>query len=250
MTFCGSRCKSFEITFSECPSCGNKLKAQSSADGSPASYSTAIALSGVDKSALRKLWVFAIITLAGSIIVAVFLAWEYLLFAKQFSLSGIFETVEVPNTGIAHLYIDAILPEFVLTNALTVVAIFPLRSALGDLSRVGCSGYRTPRIMMLVMFVCVLVTVAGRVFNPEIVSQAPYWLLSIIVLLLDAATLGTIVGQIGGETLGIWLMGLRYKENLFKASSIPLIIPVIQLVSPILILIGLRRLSRYPTVRS
>ena len=161
-----------------------------------------------------------------------------------------------------------------VTNALTVAAIFQLRSDLGDLSKDGSPSFRTPRMMMLVMLVCVLVTVVGSLWTPQISSPIPQWLVSAIRLLLNVAVFGILVGLIGGEALGIWRMGSRYIEKSFKAASLLLIVTVAELIypvliyldvpvpihrlfipidiiilfaqtlSPVIILVGLRRLSR------
>lgn len=231
-------------TFVHSSSYGNMLQVQPLSDGTPVTYPNSIAHSEADKHALSKLRIFAIITLAGSIIAVAFFVLELLLFPNLFSLSGMWATVPVQNTQLYHLYASAILAVFVATNALTVLAIFPLRSALADLSRAGSPNLRFPRMMMLFMLSCILVSIAGRLFDPQISSPLPHWADLIFLYLLLVGTYGTMVGEILGETLGIWRMGSRYNENMFKWASIALIFPIAQVVSPILIFIGQRKISR------
>lgn len=240
MTLCNT-CRKLDINSSCCSLCASNPYAQFPA-GSLDSYSTS-SYGEADKYALRKLWIFAIITLAGSTITAAFLAWQFALFPGLFSHAGIFGSVEVPN-NIAHWYARAVLSEFMVINTLMITAIFPLRSVLVHLSRAGSSGFRTPSMAMLGMLVCLLLTVVGRLLDPMITSPVPHWMLAALGLILSIGTYGTIAGVIVGETLGIYRMGSRYKENLFKAASIPLVIPVVQIISPIMILIGLHRISR------
>ncbi len=46
------------------------------------------------------------------------------------------------------------------------------------------------------------------------------------------------VGIIGGPILGLWRMGSRYDDTLIKVAAILLIIPLLDFVSPILLLVG------------
>lgn len=216
-----------------------------SAGGFPATYSNAISLEEAGKRVLRNLWLFAFITLAGSLIVAAFLVWELLVFPTY--LSGFFVTVPIlPSTS---WFSNAIRAEVLVTIALEAAAVLPLRSAIKELSGVDSSKFRTPSMMTLLMLVCVLVVFAGRVLDPflTIMNPLPHSVALVIASLLNVAAFGTIVGEILGESLGIWRMGSLYKVNLFKAASIPLIIPIIQVVSPIMIMISLHSISRKRT---
>ena len=47
-----------------------------------------------------------------------------------------------------------------------------------------------------------------------------------------------LVGVIGGPILGLWRVGSRYDDTLIKVAAILLIIPLVDLISPILLLVG------------
>jgi len=60
---------------------------------------------------------------------------------------------------------------------------------------------------------------------------------------IDSALLGlggilTLVGLIGGQILGLWRVGTRYNETTIKVGAIFTIIPLLNIVGPILVLIG------------
>jgi hypothetical protein len=70
----------------------------------------------------------------------------------------------------------------------------------------------------------------GYSTSPSLLGSAALLVILGIVLLL--------LGVVGGEILGLWRVGGRYHEDLIRAGAILLIIPVLNLVSPILVYIG------------
>jgi len=47
-----------------------------------------------------------------------------------------------------------------------------------------------------------------------------------------------LIGIIGGQILGLWRVGTRYDQTLIKLGAIFTIIPLLNIVAPILVLIG------------
>ena len=59
-----------------------------------------------------------------------------------------------------------------------------------------------------------------------------------------------LVGVIGGQILGLWRVGSRYNETVIKVGAIFTIIPLLNIVAPILVLIGAYQVKgRLPAAR-
>jgi hypothetical protein len=67
-------------------------------------------------------------------------------------------------------------------------------------------------------------------------------------LLLVGAVL-LVIGYIGGMILGLWRVGGRYGQSVLKAAAIMTIIPLLNIVAPILVVIGVSRAKRTAQAR-
>ena len=68
--------------------------------------------------------------------------------------------------------------------------------------------------------------------------------------LLAVGVVVLLVGVIGGQILGLWRVGSRYNETVIKVGAIFTIIPLLNIVAPILVLIGAYQVKgRLPAAR-
>jgi len=116
--------------------------------------------------------------------------------------------------------------------------------------------FSLPSTLMLVLMAGVFVVAAGVIplFNsiPNMLASAPAspditpssdfvaaaGSLVIDLLLLGLGGLLALVGFIGGLVLGLWRVGSRYGETIVKVGAILLIVPLLNIVAPILIIVG------------
>ena len=122
--------------------------------------------------------------------------------------------------------------------------------------------FSLPTTMTIVMVVGAIVVVAGAVplLNalPNIIAQAPstsgsslpsgftaaiatvigYFLLILLGGLLN------FIGLVGGQMLGLWRVGSRYDETLLKLGAIFAIIPLLNIVAPVLVIVGADQAKR------
>ncbi|MGI0091101.1 MAG: DUF973 family protein [Nitrososphaerales archaeon] len=268
MPFCSSCGYRVDENAAYCTSCGNKILTQSPAPppvpGPPSwvpYYPAGPSFGDADRHALNKLKIYAIIVLAALIV-------SFASFFRSSSLlpffrlpTNITSTAATPSTtpltsqmfsGILLLLVII----FIISLIVEIAAILQLRFAFKGLAQVDSPHFGTPSTLTLVLLVCLPILFFGVVvellgletflanFNPRQPPTAttisfPWTLLAGSGAALFAG-IGTLVGFIGGVTLGVWRMGSRYNETLFKVASILLIIPLVQIVSPILMLIGVR----------
>lgn len=143
--------------------------------------------------------------------------------------------------------------------AIEVVGMIFLTLGFRGLKLVDSPRFSTPSIMMIVLIIGTLISGAGVIplFNgiPAILAQVPSTpnstpsaglvaaLGSVVVFALVAGVGGlvTLVGLIGGLILGLWRAGSRYGEPLFKIGAIFVIIPLLDVVAPILIWVAARQ---------
>jgi hypothetical protein len=53
-----------------------------------------------------------------------------------------------------------------------------------------------------------------------------------------AGALLALIGGVGGLILGVWRIGSKYDETMLKAGAIFIVIPFLNILAPILILLG------------
>lgn len=141
-----------------------------------------------------------------------------------------------------------------ISLGITVIGLVVLFLGFRDLAKVDSPKFSTPRTLTLLLVIGILVVGAGAValINslPNLISQVPtsgtpssafFSQLGSLVTYFGIILLGGIlglVGTIGGEILGLWRMGTRYNQTTLKVGAIFEIIPPLNIVAPILILLG------------
>jgi Protein of unknown function (DUF973) len=212
--------------------------------------------SGEDRSALTKVMLFAIIQLIGLVA-----TW-----ASTFYLFGTIGTNPAslnlgPNPTPAQVS-TALGPTLQEVSVLVPIGIglgfiglVFLAMGFRQFSRLDKPSFSVPStltIVMLVGLVLVGVAIYPLLSNiPNIISQAPSSgsapstsfsnLISSLLLEAGLILLGgllVLIGEIGGVILGLWRVGSRYDETVTKVGAIFTIIPLLNIVAPILILVG------------
>jgi hypothetical protein len=147
--------------------------------------------------------------------------------------------------------------------AVVVFALFQLRSAFKTLATVDRERFGVPSTLTLLLMIAeplVLVGVAvsfgglGSIIGSvhpgqqasanssaiasSLISSGGLGLFITGTVLEGIAGLVAFIGLVGGPVLGLWRLGCRYDEGTIKAAAILYIIPLIQIVSPILLWIG------------
>lgn len=149
--------------------------------------------------------------------------------------------------------------ELAVVGVLLVLELAFLRYGLRSLSEVD-SRFSTPSRFSLLALIGLPFVVGGAALLLYMVSQASQCagtgpltrsclpvtpLLWTAVLMVIAAIVG-VVGYVVGILLGIWRMGTRYRNDLFKVGAILLIFPYLSFVGWILILVGTFQLEHRP----
>ena len=143
-----------------------------------------------------------------------------------------------------------------VTVVIELASLTALTVGFRKLNKVDRGSFSTPSTLMLVMIAGTFVAAAGALllFNvlssfvamasgPPLIVQPAGALAAVGSLFLDSilALIGgilTLVGLIGGLMLGLWRAGSRYDETLLKLAAIFAIIPFLNIVAPILVIVG------------
>ncbi len=143
-----------------------------------------------------------------------------------------------------------------VTGAVELVAVVVLTSALRDLTKVDRDKFSIPSIFMIVLIAGIGVSGVGGISFltsiPDLITRLPatpggtlptafFSLLGSLVVDFVLAAVGgllVLVGIIGGQILGLWRVGVRYNETVIKVGAIFSVIPILNIVAPILVLIG------------
>ena len=164
------------------------------------------------------------------------------------------------TAGQAMVTIGPLFRSFSLFLPVSVVielaALASLTMGFRKLGKVDRSRFSTPSTLMLVMIAGTFVAAAGAlllfsdlssfitkasgalpVAQPAGDMAAVGSFLLYTVLVFVGAIL-TFVGLIGGLMLGLWRAGSRYDETLLKLAAIFVIIPFLNIVAPILVIVG------------
>jgi len=211
-----------------------------------------------ERSALTKVMWFGIIELVG--IVAGWVAAFYL-FSNLFS--GTFFTSLVNSTGtvtpaqvataMGPVFTDItyIIP---LSLGIELVGLIVLTLGFRGLARVDSQRFHVSTPFMAVLMVGLLLAAGGAVpiltSLPNIIASAPTsgtasaaflnqfgTILAYLGLVLLGGLL-SLIGYIGGLILGLWRVGSRYNQTTLKVGAIFQIIPLLNIVAPILIILG------------
>lgn len=199
-----------------------------------------------DIDGLRNLKNYGLLGLIGiviSFIVTLFL------FGLNFSVAtGIgFNGQPPPNVGI--VAVGAYLVVLVIGVVIAILAFIFLYRGFVSISRVDGS-LRTPaRLLLLIPVGLVIITVSfililgslivAPIATPPMQSANTPTVLAVFgSILIFVSVILLLVGVIGGEILGLWKVGSRYGESLIQIGGILLILPLINIVAPILVYIG------------
>jgi len=144
------------------------------------------------------------------------------------------------------------IPLFLASEFLALVV---LTLAFRDLARVESVKFRVPMIFMILLMIGVAVAASGAILLiqgiPNLIAQVPtsggapstafgsmFSSLIAYFALIGIGALLALVGAIGGQILGLWRVGEKYNQTLIKVGAIFSIIPLLNIVAPILVLVG------------
>ena len=141
--------------------------------------------------------------------------------------------------------------------AVQVAAVLMLILALRQLKAVD-GRFSVPSVLTMVLLVGALLTVSGAVplfsLLPSLIAQTttsgttvPTGLagtaasLALYFFIMLIGGILALVGLIGGQVLGLWRLGSKYDEAILKAGAIFIVVPFLNIASPILIIVGTNR---------
>ncbi len=147
-------------------------------------------------------------------------------------------------------FVEVLVP---ISLVVLAVGLLLLRSGFNSLSEVDRDRFHVPSILILVEIAGLILVGLGVIpivmalqgivnqlaSNPNGPFPDVANLLFGVILLLPGAALA-LAGLIGGQILGLWRAGSRYDSALLKVGAILVIIPYLQVVSPILVFLGAR----------
>lgn len=191
---------------------------------------------------MTKVMWFGIIQLAG-----ILTSWVigFYLFASVF--------VSTAALGPVFQYLVPVIP---VTVAIQLVGIVILTMGFREFRKVDAPNFSLPSTLMLLMIVGVVIAAAGAIpllYNlPTMIAQAPYTpgttpsgafasAIGTVILFALVSGLGgllALIGIIGGQILGLWRVGTRYNETIFKIGAIFVVIPLLNVVAPVLIIVA------------
>lgn len=264
MTFCSSCGHQLEEGVVYCPSCGSRVLTEAPQLGGPTNLPPIPPkypiYNDADKHALDKLKLFAIIFLIGALggIVFTFVFVLGGIYSIPLNISQLNSTSTGTQAIIAPNFFSNLFYTIIATSLIGViiefVALLQLRSAFKGLTTADRSYFGIPSkltiveliaLPLLIIGLLATLSVLGSFFTTMVQNQNQTTTLPAGIGIFFGATalevvsgIAVVIGYIGGIMLGIWRMGSRYNETLFKVAAIFLIIPLLQIVAPILILIG------------
>lgn len=253
-TNCG---RQLEDTDLFCPSCGTRTGAQAAAPPPPGSPyrmpSVSPTFGEADRYALGKLYLGAIVMLIG-IIAGYALDFAFGLFLAYSLTAPSTNPFEVLLSS-GFLILVSIAAAIGIATELIYLA--ELRLGFKSLSGVDRPNFGTPSKLTLVALIAVpfvflgfIVEFAGLIpflatinpLQPPVTppTQLPTGLFYILVggAIAGVAGIVALVGVIGGAILGVWRMGTRYDESMFKISAILFVFPLVNIVAAILFILG------------
>jgi hypothetical protein len=220
------------------------------------------------KSGIRKVMLFGVLQL-----VALAFGWvgSFLFIGRAFS--GL--TTLPPGQTVTPSEVSALLvPVFkdlsvlVPANAtLQVLGVVFLFLGFRDLARMD-SRFSAPYVLAIVMLVGTLVVMVGAVplllDIPNLAAQLPSTgggapspgfisaigsVIGYFVLIVIGGIMA-FIGFVGGQMLGLWRVGSKYDETLLKLGAIFAIIPFLNIVAPVLVVVGTNQVAnRLPAVQ-
>lgn len=209
-----------------------------------------------EASALTKVMWFGILQLVGLVS-----GWMVTFFFIGINFSNLSPANLGPNPTPAE--VRAVLgPVFanltLLVPILAVVQIAAIIALLLGLRQLkGVDGrFSVPSILTMLLLAGAVIAILGVVplFNllPSLIAQAssatgttvPAGLISAVAslviyffLIAIGGILG-LIGLIGGQILGLWRVGSKYGETILKLGAIFAIIPLLNIIAPVLVIVG------------
>lgn len=251
-----------------CPSCGSPLPPASAPAGASSPFPTSVGpplaspnpyppgFGGVpdpksretDRRALSNVTVGAVISLVSAV---VSIATLFLRSTAPLDIATGGSTGTSITFPLAALYLLAVTGAVGFVFGLLELWFY--RSAFRDLSQVDARFSTPSKLTLLAIVSLVLIAAVGAGLvvlvyqaiqcagagNPITTSCVSLRAVGGLILLLGLFAILALVGWIG-FLLGVWRLGSRYHESLFKAGAILLIFPVLNLIGVILILVGAR----------
>ena len=208
-----------------------------------------------ERSALNKIMWFGIVQLIGLVAgwVVYFLAFGYV-----FSSAASLNLPQNPTPAQVGTALGPVFQEFTLvipvSLAINLAGVLLLLIGFREFNRFDSSRFSVPSKLIYLLAIGVIFAGGAVVllFNglPNLIAQAPTtgtpnatFMSAVggLLLFVGFAFIGAIIaliGLIGGEILGLWRVGSRYNDTVIKLGAIFVIIPLLNIVAPILILIG------------
>lgn len=214
------------------------------------------------RSGLRKVMLFGILQLVGLVF-----GWVAGLLFIVRALSGV--TTLTPGQALTPSQASALLgPIFkdlsVLVPAnvvIQVVGLVFLLLGFHELSKLD-NRFSAPYVLTIVMLVGTLLVLVGAVplflDIPNLAAQLPSTtgeapspglvsaigsIIGFFVLIVIGCIL-TFIGFIGGQMLGLWRVGSKYDETLLKLGAIFAIVPLLNIVAPVLVIVGANQVTK------
>lgn len=227
------------------------------ADSAPLSAPPALASTGAaERSALLKAMWFGIFQLLGLVS-----GWV----GSYYFIGGALANIGALNLGptsspsqvaavLGPLFrsLSSIIP---IVGVFQIVGVVALLMAFRQLKRVD-GRFSLPATLAMVLLLGALLAIAGAIplFDalPNLISQIPVTpgsaippglastIASLIFyfILVAAGGLLAFVGLIGGQILGLWRIGSKYGETILELGAVFAIIPFLNMVAPVLVIVG------------
>lgn len=205
-----------------------------------------------DSKALQKLQIFSIlflVTIAAGLIIG---------FGTGLA-AGLEAMTSRGTASASGSILTGVAASIVVAGVIEFIGIVQLRSAFTSLARVDPRNFSMPAKLSTLMLiglpvvylgVAVLFGLLSPLFSGQSstasvtgITSADLGYLIASLLLLFVGGIAALVGFIGGLMLGLWRVGSRYDADTIKAAAIIFIIPLITIIAPILILVGVSNVS-------
>jgi Protein of unknown function (DUF973) len=209
-----------------------------------------------ERSALTKVMWFGIIQLVG--LVAGWVIYFYA-FGSVFTTFASLGSSNSPPAQVTAA-LSSVFQTFTLLMPISLgielVAIVLLLIGFREFSRVDPSKFSTPSKLTYLLLIGVIIAGAAAVLlfssfpaifaqmasssgsTPSSAFQSAIAGLLTFSLLAFVGGILALIGFVGGQILGLWRVGSKYDETVIKLGSIFVVIPFLNIVAPILILVG------------
>ena len=223
--------------------------------------SQAVQSAEAERSALNKVMWFGIIQLVG--LIAGWIVYFYA-FGMMFATASSLNLPPNPTPQQVSAALGPLFQQFTyvvpISLAIALVAILLLQIGFRGLSKVDSARFSVPSKLTFLLIIgeiigggavvllfnsipTILAQAGSASGTPTAFSGALAGILSFALLALVGGVLA-LIGLIGGLILGLWRVGTRYDETIIKLGAIFVIIPLLNIVAPILVLVGASQAKR------